>query len=48
MQNHLRCACGADGHRFWLRTDGDGAGSVVCNECHQEIARVTADLMSVE
>jgi hypothetical protein len=48
MQNQLRCVCGADGDRFWLRADSDGASSVVCDGCHQEVARVTADLMSVE
>jgi hypothetical protein len=48
MQNQLRCACGANGGRIWLRTDGDGASSVVCDIGHQEVARVTADLMNVE
>jgi hypothetical protein len=47
VPNQLRRACGAEGERFWLRADGDGAGSVVCDACHQEAARITADLMSV-
>ena len=48
VPNQLRCACGADGDRLWLRTGGDGASWIVCDACHQEVARVTADIMSVE
>jgi hypothetical protein len=48
MQNQLRCACGADGDRFWLRADGDGTSSAVCDQCHQEVACVTADLIPMD
>ena len=48
VPNQLRFACGADGERFGLRAEGDGAGSAVCDQCHQEVARVTADLMTMD